>query len=137
VSRDFLPLVFSSNNPTWALINGLNIFAYGFEFAKVFDKVGAPAVSMTPLVLPQRIQLCKLGSKSHRTSGGWCHLSDVIGTAGAASAVSVTPLVRYDTAGAGDLEFERLWLPLKGISIEKTYIGKLYYPIAIAITQKI
>jgi hypothetical protein len=31
----------------------------------------------------------------------------------------LTPLVRYDTAGAGDLEFERLWLPLKGISIKK------------------
>jgi hypothetical protein len=48
----------------------------------------------------------------------------------------LTPLVRYDTAGAGDLEFERLWLPLKGISIEKIYIGKLYYPIYITITQK-
>jgi hypothetical protein len=44
--------------------------------------------------------------------------------------------VQYDNAGAGDLEFEWLWLPLKGISIKK-YIGKLYYPIAIAITQKI
>jgi hypothetical protein len=49
--------------------------------------------------------------------------------------VSLTLLVRYDTAGAGDLEVGRLWLPLKGISIKK-YIGKLYYPIAIKITQK-
>jgi hypothetical protein len=49
----------------------------------------------------------------------------------------MTPLVRYDTAGAGDLEFERLWLSLKGISMEKIYISKLYYPIAITtITQK-
>jgi hypothetical protein len=46
----------------------------------------------------------------------------------------MTPLVRYDTAGAGDLEFERLWLLLKGISIK---IGKLYFPIAITITHKI
>jgi hypothetical protein len=38
---------------------------------------------------------------------------------GASPAVSMTPLVRYDTAGAGDLEFERLWLPLKRISIKK------------------
>jgi hypothetical protein len=41
----------------------------------------------------------------------------------------MTPLVRYDTAGAEDLEFARLWLPLKGISVKKNYIGKLYYPI--------
>jgi hypothetical protein len=42
-----------------------------------------------------------------------------------------------DTAGAGDLEIKRLWLPLKGISVKKNYIGKLYYPIAITVTQKI
>jgi hypothetical protein len=48
----------------------------------------------------------------------------------------MTPLRQYDTAEAGDLEFERLWLPLKGISIKENYIGKLYYPIAITITQK-
>jgi hypothetical protein len=47
----------------------------------------------------------------------------------------MTPLVRYHTAGAGDLEFERLWLPSNGISIKKN-IGKFYYPIAITITQK-
>jgi hypothetical protein len=41
-----------------------------------------------------------------------------------------------DTAGAEDLEFERLWLTLKGISIKKSYIGKFYYPLAITITQK-
>jgi hypothetical protein len=99
--------------------------------SSVNDTAGAAsAVSMTPLVTPQRIQLCKLSSKLHRTSG-------VIDTASAASAVSLSLLVRYDTAGAGDLEFERLWLSLKGISIEKIYIGKLYYPIAKTITQKI
>jgi hypothetical protein len=32
VSRDFRPLVFSSNNPTWA-----PYFAYCYEFAKIFD----------------------------------------------------------------------------------------------------
>jgi hypothetical protein len=51
--------------------------------------------------------------------------------------VSMTPLRRYDTTEAGDLQFERLWPPLKGISIKKFYIGKLYYPKAITITQKI
>jgi hypothetical protein len=30
--------------------------------------------------------------------------------------------VQYDTAGAGDLEFERLWLALMGISIKKRII---------------
>jgi hypothetical protein len=38
--------------------------------------------------------------------------------------------VRYSGV-PGDLEFERLWMPLKGISINKNYIGKLCYPIAI------
>jgi hypothetical protein len=34
----------------------------------------------------------------------------------------------YDTDVPGDLEFEWLCLPLKGISIKKNYIGKFYYP---------
>jgi hypothetical protein len=38
-----------------------------------------------------------------------------------------------DTAVTLDLIFERLWLPLKGISIEKTYIG----PIPIIFKPKI
>jgi hypothetical protein len=50
--------------------------------------------------------------------------------------VSMSLLKRYDTAQAGDLEFKRLWLPLKGIST-KNYIGKLYYPLAITITKNI
>jgi hypothetical protein len=49
----------------------------------------------------------------------------------------MTPLCHYDTAVPKDIEFERLRLPLKGISIKKDYKGKLYYPIAITITQKI
>jgi hypothetical protein len=36
-----------------------------------------------------------------------------------------------------DLIFERLWLPLKGISIEKTYINKLSFTIPITFTHKI
>jgi hypothetical protein len=43
--------------------------------------------------------------------------------------------VQYDTVGAGDQEFERLWMPSKGISI-KNYIGNNNY-IAITITHKI
>jgi hypothetical protein len=34
------------------------------------------------------------------------------------------------------LLFARLWLPLKGISIEKTYIGQLSYTIPITFTHK-
>jgi hypothetical protein len=37
---------FSSMSPIWAPDAR---FEYGFEFAKLFDKVGASAVSMTPL----------------------------------------------------------------------------------------
>jgi hypothetical protein len=36
-----------------------------------------------------------------------------------------------------DLIFERLWLPLKGISIKKTYIGKFPALEPITFTQKI
>jgi hypothetical protein len=32
--------------------------------------------------------------------------------------------------------FARLWLPLKGISVEKTYIGQLSYTIPITFTHK-
>jgi hypothetical protein len=49
---------------------------------------------MTPLMPPERIQLCKLGSKSRSLSGF------------------------NDTAEAEDLEFKRLWPPLKRISIK-------------------
>jgi hypothetical protein len=61
----------------------------------------------------------------------------VIDTAVADTVVSMTPLCQYDTAVPRDLEFERLWLPLQGISIKKHYICKLYYLIAITIMQKI
>jgi hypothetical protein len=43
------------------------------------------------------------------------------------AAMSLTLLCKYDTAVTLDLIFEWLWLPLKEISIEKTYIGKLAY----------
>jgi hypothetical protein len=36
----------------------------------------------------------------------------------------------------GDLIFDQLWLPLKGISIEKTYMSKLSYIVSIAFTHK-
>jgi hypothetical protein len=38
VSRDYRPLVFfhQTNSPR-PLIHGLNLFAYGLEFAKIFD----------------------------------------------------------------------------------------------------
>jgi hypothetical protein len=42
-----------------------------------------------------------------------------------------------DTSVTLDLIFEWLWLPLQGISIEKTYIGNLTYTISITFTQKI
>jgi hypothetical protein len=53
------------------------------------------------------------------------------------TAVSVTLLCKYDTAVTLGLTFKRLWLPLKGISMEKTYIGKLSCSITITFTQKI
>jgi hypothetical protein len=33
-----------------------------------------------------------------------------------------------DTAGAGDLEIKRLWLPLKGISVKKKLHRKIVLP---------
>jgi hypothetical protein len=49
VSRDFRPSVFSSINPSWALIHRLKHFAYGFEFEKKFDseiaKIGLRGVN--------------------------------------------------------------------------------------------
>jgi hypothetical protein len=45
------------------------------------------------------------------------------------SAESLTPLCKYDTAVTFDVIFARLWLPLKGISIEKTYISQLSYTV--------
>jgi hypothetical protein len=74
----------------------------------------ASVLSMTLLWPTLRVQLCKLGSKTY-------HLSGVIDTADAASAVSMTSLRQYDTAEDRDLEFERLWLPLQGISIKKLH----------------
>jgi hypothetical protein len=49
---------------------------------------------------------------------------------------SLTPLCKYDTPVTFDVIFARLWLPLKGISIEKTYIGQLSYTIPITFTHK-
>jgi hypothetical protein len=40
----------------------------------------------------------------------------------------MTPLRRYDTAEDGDLEFERLWPPLKGISILKKLLRQIELP---------
>jgi hypothetical protein len=42
-----------------------------------------------------------------------------------------------DTAVPGNLEIEMFWLPLKGKSIKKTYIGTLYHNVSITFTQKI
>jgi hypothetical protein len=50
--------------------------------------------------------------------------SGVIDTAVICTAESWTPLCKYDTAVTFDIIFARLWLPLKGISIEKTFTHK-------------
>jgi hypothetical protein len=47
----------------------------------------------------------------------------------------MTPLCKYDTAVTLDLIFQRLWLPLKGISKKHTQV--LQYTKSIAFTQKI
>jgi hypothetical protein len=86
-----------------------------FSYANLVQNHAAWVESMTPLKPPYRCHW-------HR----WGCLSCVNDTAKAAWAVSMTPLRQYDTAQAGDLEFERLWPPLKGISIQKNYKGKMY-----------
>jgi hypothetical protein len=42
-------------------------------------------------------------------------------------AVSMTPLTKIDTTDGGTSKFSMLWLLFKGIPIENSYIGKLYY----------
>jgi hypothetical protein len=49
------------------------------------------------------------------------------------SGINDTAVQIWDRSGI----FQRLCLPLKGISIEKTYTGKLSYTISIAFTQKV
>jgi hypothetical protein len=66
--------------------------------------------------------------------GGTQH-SGVIDTTVTCTAVSLTMLCKYDTAETLDLIFERLWLPLKGLSIKKTYIGKLSCTIPLTFTK--
>jgi hypothetical protein len=61
------------------------------------------------------VQICKF----------WKNLAD-----------SLTLLCKYDSAVTFDVIFARLWLPLKGISIEKTYIGHLSYTIPVTFTHK-
>jgi hypothetical protein len=58
--------------------------------------------------------------------------SDAHGTA-----ESLTLMCKYDTAVTLNLIFEWLWLPLKGISIQKIFIGKLSCTTPITFTQKI
>jgi hypothetical protein len=52
-------------------------------------------------------------------------------------AVSMTSLTKIDTADPGTSMFSVLWLLLKAIPIEKSYIGKLYYTISTTFIQKI
>jgi hypothetical protein len=47
----------------------------------------------------------------------------------------MTPLTKYDTAGAS--KFDVFWLLLKEISIKKSCIGKSYYTISTTFIQKI
>jgi hypothetical protein len=108
---------FSANNPTWAPDSSV----------KAFWHMASNSRSYSTKWVHHRIQLCKLGSKSHRT-------------AGAASAVSLIPLVlpqrcHWHSWCRGPRTREAL-AALKGNINEKNYIGKLYYPIAITITEK-
>jgi hypothetical protein len=69
---------------------------------------------------------CIFKKSAHATYSLYCSFE------AAHSLFSMTPLCTYDTAVLLDLLFEWLWLPLKGISIEKTYIT-----IPITFTQQI
>jgi hypothetical protein len=62
--------------------------------------------------------------------------SGVIDTPVTGTAETLTPLCKYDTAVTLDLIFEWLWLPLKRISIEKTFKGKFSCTIPITFIQK-
>jgi hypothetical protein len=51
-------------------------------------------------------------------------------------ALAMTPLTRIDTADQATSKLSVLWLLLKGIPIEKSYIGKLYYNMSTTFIQK-
>jgi hypothetical protein len=94
--------LFSSSIPSGPLINRLTHFCIWLRIREVIRQ-------------------------SQCTSG----VNDTVGAASVISAMQTfLVLVRYDTAGAGDLEFERLWLPLKGIpvSIKKKLHTKIVLP---------
>jgi hypothetical protein len=96
VSRDFRPLFFFI---TWAPDSKVKAFLHMDSNLRSYSTKSVPqgchGHRWTPRAPPQPIQLCKLGSNSYRTGG-------VI-----------------DIAGVGDIEFERLRLPLKEISLKK------------------
>jgi hypothetical protein len=143
LARDFLSLFFFSSNNSPK--NPDTHFEYGFEYAKKIDKVGYTAVSSRVIRKTVFMRKSDLSSQCTWHSG----VTDI---AVPTTAVTMTPLWhahRYhrhrcdmdsdvnDTAVTFDLILEWLWLPLKGISIVKTYIGKLYYTISITFTHKI
>jgi hypothetical protein len=71
-------------------------------------------------VIDTAVQICEFWEKNS---------SGVIDSAVMCTAESLTPLCKYDTAVTFDIIFARLWLPLKGISIEETYIYQLSFTI--------
>jgi hypothetical protein len=104
--------------------------------------VTCTAESLTPLCTSQRSNwhccaAMQIWKKFQRSRWLCCDVhSGVIATAVIGTAELLTPLCKYDTAMTFGIIFSRLWLPLKGISIEKTYIGQLSYTIPITFTHK-
>jgi hypothetical protein len=152
LTRDFRPLFFSSNRGPRPLIHGLKPFWTWLRIcgvnrqiylhSGVIDTAVQPTLSKTFTNDPKHYCfLCGNMIRLHTAQRcHWLHCdmhSGVIDTAVTCKAVSMTPLCKYDTAVTLDLIFEWLWLPLKGISIEKKYIDKLTYTISITFTQSI
>jgi hypothetical protein len=90
------------------------------EFVEKINKVGFNYTAVQP-TLP----IFLLMIRKHCFFGNLT----VLHTAVTCIAVPMTLMCKYDPAVTLDLIFDCIWLPLKGKSIEKTYIGKLSYNI--------
>jgi hypothetical protein len=111
---------FSSINSIWALGPQFKAFlhmaSYSGRYSTLKSNILWPAVSMTPLGTGQRCKWHRVASYAYFVK----MISGVI-----------------DTADQGTSKFTLLWLLLKGIPIEKSYIGKLCDTISTTFIQKI
>jgi hypothetical protein len=151
MTRDFRPLNMASylrnNRQSWLHSGVIDTLWHAQRsnwhrcdmYSGVIDiAVICAAMSLTLLCK----KLCRKFSRMILNTAQWsnwlcCDMhSSVSDTAVTCTAESLTQLCKYDTTVTLDLIYEGLWLPLKGISIEKTYIGKFTCTISLTSNKK-